>query len=101
VLHDEAVEVGLLLDEGEVGVDGADEEVARLRVARQRGRQRSHEVVAEALGQRRNQARAVAEMAVHDGLGDTGLGGDDLHRHRRAVAADDLHRRIEQLLASG
>jgi hypothetical protein len=52
-----------------------------------------------ALGERLVQAVLVAEVPVHDGLRDPGLGRDLVHREAGPAAMDDAIGRVEQLFA--
>ena len=99
-VDDEAVDLGVRLDECEVGVDRRRDELARVAV---RGARETHgrtdvadDAAVDAVGHSAVEAGLVVEVPVDDGLGGAGLGGDVVHAHARAVLADGTDRRIDQ-----
>ena len=99
---EEPVDVGVLVDEREVGDDLVPQQgAARRQVARPDGaagpaaaRQNRSATAAYSAG-------GVAEVAVEDGAADAGLGGDVLHGHAPSPLADGAQGRVEQLGPAG
>ena len=100
-VDEEPVDVGVALDEREVGIDGSGEQLARCTAGAERRLQLGQQRGGELLGDRLTQPSAVVEEAVEDRLGDADLGRDLLHRRAGAVAPDDAHRRLDQFLSAG
>ena len=97
VLDEELVEVGVALDEGDVGVDRRLEQFTRPAPARQRRGDLLGEPDGEDGADARHQPVAVTEVAVEDRLGDATRRGELFHRDTCAVLADGVDGRVEEL----
>ena len=67
--------------------------------AGQLGSERAHQRGDEPDGHRHDEAVPIAEVAVDDRLGHAAGGRDLVHRHARAVPADQVDGGVEQLFA--
>ena len=102
LVDDESVQLRVTFDVLEEGVDRRPDRVWRL------VRSRLAELLVEdladlhegLLGDRRDEAVAVDEVAVEDRLADAAGGGHLLHRHVGALAPDHVDRRVEQFAAA-
>jgi hypothetical protein len=101
LVDQEAVELGLALDEPEVGADGALEELLAVRVVAEEGLvDLAEEAVGEALGDGGDEPVAVPEVAVEDRLGDPASAGQLVHRDAGAPLADRRDGVLQELVAA-
>ena len=99
--HEEPVEVLVLVDEAEVGVDAGGDEAAPGRVFGERLAHVLHDAGQGPVDHGQAEPGPVAEVAVEDGFGDARLRRDGLHRGVGPVAPDGAQGRFHQLSAAG
>ena len=100
-MHDEAVGLGIGLDDREIGVDGRREGAAGMRLGCQRRGDVGDEVGGDAASDGDVQVILVGEVAVDAGLARARLGGDVLHADGRAVATDGPDGGLDELGSTG
>ena len=96
-MHEEVVDLAVLLDEPDVRVDGCDQALARVVGAVQGPVELAQEGAGVALRQRPVEASLVAEVAIENHPRDARLGGDPIHRGRWPMPADDSIGGVEEL----
>ena len=102
-VDDEPVDLGVGLDEPQVGVDRRGEQLARGLVARSASAARSWPTSRSAtrVADGDVELGPVGEVPVDDGLAGAGLGGDLVHADAGAVLADRAQRGLDELLPAG
>ena len=98
---DEPVDVGVGLDDAQVGVDRDRQLAPRLVLVGQRRRELADEPLGDQGADREVELAPVVEVAVDGRLAGAGLRGDLVHPHAGTVRPDRPHRRVDKLLAAG
>src|SRR4051794_33756094 len=99
-VDDEPVELGVGLEEGQVGLDRRGHHRPRGAVALDRPAELGQQLRGDPVADRDVELGPVGEVPVDDGLARAGLGGDLLHAYARPVLADRGERGVDQLPAA-
>src|SRR3954453_12727165 len=99
-VDDEPVELGVGLEEGQVGLDRRGHHRSRGVVALDRLAELGQQLRGDPVADRDVELGPVGEVPVDDGLARAGLGGDLLHAYARPVLADRGERGVDQLPAA-
>jgi hypothetical protein len=100
-VNHEAVELGVALDQLEVGVDGGREQDLGIVLVGHRRAQLPNEPVGDPLADGDVELALVGEVAVDDGLGSGGCRGDLVHADAGAVPANRHDGGVDELRAPG
>jgi hypothetical protein len=100
-LHHEPVDVGVGLDDPEVGIDRHRQLSPWLALVGQRQGELAHQPFGDSGADRQVELAPVGEVAIDRGLAGAGFRGHLVHPDAGTVGADGPHRRVDELFPAG